>query len=62
MRNVLSPHLNRFNGVNPRSVVIMDNAASHHVDQVVDPIERQAGAKLCLLPLYSLALNPAAVR
>ena len=47
MRNVLLPHLNPFNGVNPRSVVIMDNATIHHVDQVVDLVERQAGAKLC---------------
>ena len=44
MRNVLLPHLNPFNGVNPRSVVIMDNATVHHVDQVVDLVERQAGA------------------
>ena len=39
VRNVLLPHLNPFNGVNPRSVVIMDNASIHHVDQVVDLIE-----------------------
>ena len=61
VRNVLLPHLNPFNGVNPRSVVIMDNAAIHHVDQVVDLIERQAGAKLCFLPPYSPDLNPAGV-
>ena len=61
VRNVLLPHLNvnPFNGVNPRSVVIMDNASIHHVDQVVDLIERQAGAKLCFLPPYSPDLNPA---
>ena len=59
VRNVLLPHLNPFNGVNPRSVVIMDNDSIHHVDQVVDLIERQAGAKLCFLPPYSPDLNPA---
>ena len=59
VRNVLLPHINPFNGVNPRSVVIMDNASIHHVDQVVDLIERQAGAKLCFLPPYSPDLNPA---
>ena len=59
VRNVLLLHLNPFNGVNPRSVVIMDNASIHHVDQVVDLIERQAGAKLCFLPPYSPDLNPA---
>ena len=59
VRNVLLPHLNPFNSVNPRSVVIMDNASIHHVDQVVDLIERQAGAKVCFLPPYSPDLNPA---
>ena len=59
VRNVLLPHLNPFNGVNPRSVVIMDNATIHHVDQVVDLVEKQAGAKLCFLPPYSPDLNPA---
>ena len=44
VRNVLLPHLNPFNGVNPRSVVIMDNVA---------------GAKVCFLPPYSPDLNPA---
>ena len=33
--NVLLPHLNFFNGVNSRSVVIMDNASIHHVEEVV---------------------------
>ena len=46
-----------FNNVNPYSVVIMDNAFSiHHVDEVQDLIENQAGAKLCYLPPYSLDL------
>ena len=46
VRNVLLPHLNPFDSVNPRFVVIMDNATIHHGDQVVDLIERQAGTKL----------------
>ena len=58
VRNVLLPHVNPFNGVNPRSVVIMDNITIHHVDQAIDLVERQAGAKLCFLPLYSHDLNP----
>ena len=37
----------------------MDNATIHHVDEVVDLVERQAGAKLCFLPPYSPDLNPA---
>ena len=47
VRDVLLPHLNPFNGINPRSVVIMDNASIHHVEEVIDLIEIQAGAKLC---------------
>ena len=38
VRDVLLPHLNPFNGINPRSVVIMDNASIHHVDEDVDLI------------------------
>jgi len=47
-----------FNYVNPRSVVIMDNA-SIHVDKVTDPMEKQFGAKLYFLPPYSPDLMPA---
>ena len=53
------PHLLPFNGTNPRSVVIMDNASIHHVDEVSNLIETQAGARLCYLPPYSPDLNPA---
>ena len=48
-----------FNGVNPRSVVIMDNANIHHVEEVTDLIETVAGARLCFLPPYSPDLMPA---
>ena len=42
----LLPILNPFNHVNPLSVVLMDNASIHHVDQVSYLIEEQAGARL----------------
>ena len=32
--NCLLPCLNPFNGINARSVVIMDNASIHHIDEV----------------------------
>ena len=54
----LLPVLMPFNNVNPRSVVIMDNASIHHVQEVSDLIETQAGAKLHYLPPYSPDLNP----
>ena len=47
----LLPHL-PLNVVNPRSVVIMDNASIHHVEEVRDLIEMQAGAMLLFLPPY----------
>ena len=37
----------------------MDNASIHHVQEVVDLIESQAGAKVCFLPPYSPDLIPA---
>ena len=50
---------NHFNLVNSRSVVILDNAAIHHVQEVEDLIETQDGCRLCYLPPYSPELNPA---
>lgn len=55
----LLPHLKPFNGINSCSVVVMDNASIHHVDQVRHLIETVAGARLCYLPPYSPDLNPA---
>ena len=52
------PILMPFNGSNPQSVVIMDNASIHHIQDVSDLIETQAGARLCYLPPYSPDLNP----
>ena len=58
VKDVLSPHLMPFNGLNPRSVVIMDNASIHHVHEVIDLIETQVRAKVLFLPPYSPDLNP----
>lgn len=58
VKDVLSPHLMPFNCLNPRSVVIMDNASIHHVHEVIDLIENQVGAKVLFLPPYSPDLNP----
>ena len=53
VQDSLLPILMPFNGTNPRSIVIMDNASIHHVDEIADLIETQAGAKICYLPPYS---------
>ena len=38
-KNDLMPNLTPFDGFNPISVVIMDNCAIQHVDQVTDLIQ-----------------------
>ena len=57
IENSLMPNLMPFNGCNPRSVVVMDNCAIHHVQEVTDLI-RQTGALVHWLPPYSPDLNP----
>ena len=42
-----------FNWINPHSVIVIDNASIHHVEQVVDMIEDQLGARLLFLTPYS---------
>ena len=59
VQSCLIPILQPFNWVNSRSVVILDNAAIHHVQEVEDLIETQAGCRLCYLPPYSPDMNPA---
>ena len=53
---MFSAHIKSFNGINARSVVVMDNASIHHVDKVTDLIETRANANF--LPPYSPDLMP----
>ena len=53
----LLPILMPFNGVNSHSVVIMDNVAIHHMEQITDIIHG-VGALVRWLPPYSPDLNP----
>jgi transposase len=57
IRNYLLPVMMPFNGINPLSVVIMDNASIHHVVSNVNLIESM-GVKVIFLPPYSPDLNP----
>ena len=53
----LITHLQPFNGRNPHSVVILDNASIHHTENVVKIIE-DIGVLVHFLPPYSPDLNP----
>lgn len=46
------PIMNPFDGTNPRSVLILDNASVHHVNRVVELIN-SVGAIIRFLPAYS---------
>ena len=52
----LLPHLMPFNGVNPHSVVVLDNCSIHHVDHILNFIEG-LGVLVLFLPPYSPELN-----
>nr|XP_058973947.1 uncharacterized protein LOC131800278 [Pocillopora verrucosa] len=52
----LCPNLLPFNGRNPRSVVILDNAAIHHTQEAVDAIH--ATGAIIFLPPYSPDFMP----
>lgn len=53
----LLPHLMPYDGVNPHSVVVMDNCAIHNVDGVVKSIQ-DVGALVHFLPPYSPDFQP----
>ena len=55
--NSLSSKLQAFNGHNPNSVIVLDNAAIHHSDNVVQAIQ-STGAIAHFLPPYCPDLNP----
>ena len=64
IRNYLLPVLMPFNGINPLSVVIMDNASIRHVQSNVQLIESM-GAKVIFLPptlQISILLNQSLVK
>ena len=59
VQKYLLPHLMPFNGTNPHSVVIMDNASIHHVNEVVENLMIQrVGAMVIFLLPYSPDYNP----
>lgn len=57
VKDCLLPQLQPFSGTNARSVVILDNAAIHHVNGIVELIQ-SSGALVQFLPPYSPDLMP----
>ena len=57
VRGSLIPNMMPFDGINPRSVVIMDNCSVHHVSEVKQLLE-EAGILVLFLPPYSPDKDP----
>lgn len=53
----LIPHLMPFNGINPHSVVILDNCSIHHCSEVITSL-RDVGVLAHFLRLYSPDFKP----
>ena len=53
----LIPEMLPFDGVNPRSVLVMDNCSIHHVLPVSETLS-QMGILTIFLPPYSPDMNP----
>ncbi len=58
VRGSLIPEMLPFDGVNPQSVVVLDNCSVHHVAEV-EQLFHAAGIVIIFLPPYSPDLNPA---
>ena len=57
VQTCLLPHLMPFDGINPHSIVVMDNCTIHHVEHIVKSIQ-DVGALVHFLPHYSPDLQP----
>jgi transposase len=55
--NSVLPEMQPFDGSNPRSVLVLDNASIHHVEEVQDAVHTH-GCIIRYLPPYSPDLNP----
>ena len=54
--NVL-PHFMTFDGMNPHSVLVMDNYSIHHIGSIAEMVQG-VGALVHFLPPYSPDYNP----
>ena len=57
LRGILIPRMRPFDGINPHSVLVLDNCTVHHVQDVKDLLQ-QVGIVALFLPPYSPDLMP----
>lgn len=57
LMSTLIPEMMPYNGSNPKSILVMDNCAIHHIEEVADYLQ-SLGIPLIYLPPYSPDLNP----
>jgi len=57
MTTALLPHLQPFNGVNPCSVVVLDNASIHHTSNMLYYKSEMQGVWYIFLPPYNSDLQ-----
>ena len=51
------PIMQPFNGVNPRSILVLDNASIHHVNKVIE-LTNNRGVMIQFVPAYSPDFMP----
>ena len=50
MQTTVLPHLMPFDGINPHSVLVMDNCSIHHVEGIVEMVHEVGALTHPLLP------------
>ena len=57
LEHSILPIMQPFNGVNPRSILVLDNASIHHVDKVLKLVNSK-GMMIRFMPAYSPDFMP----
>lgn len=57
VRSCLIPNMHQYDGIAPKSIVVLDNCSIHHVFEVTE-LFQQVGIMVIYLPPYSPDFNP----
>lgn len=57
VRSCLIPNMHQYDGITPKSIVVLDNCSIHHVFEVTE-LFQQVGIMVIYLPPYSPDFNP----